>query len=233
METSEHINELATALAKAQGEMHAAERGRENPFFKSKYATLSHVREAMREPCAKNGLSVCQSISNAERGVRITTMLMHSSGQWIRDVFDVPAGKLDAQGLGSSATYGLRYSLQAIVGIAPDDASDDDGNHAAVHAEQPKQQRRPPKTEPTDTRKQAREYEAAMSPEELEQFTTTRNTFVERISKADSLMTLDKIADDLKTSPERIKGVVRPLWAARKKVIQGDQLPPGAGEENP
>lgn len=86
---------------------------------------------------------------------------------------------------------------------------------------------------PTDTRKQAREYEAAMSPEELEQFTTTRNAFVERISKADSLMTLDEIASDLKTSHERIKGVVRPLWAARKKVLQGEQLPPGAGEENP
>lgn len=147
--TSPEINELATALSKAQGEMDAAEKASLNPHFGKKYASLAAVRDAVRGPLAKNGLAVAQTLSNCEKGVRITTTLMHASGQWMRDALEVPMTKFDAQGLGSSATYGLRYSLQAITGIAPDDASDDDANHASSRQEQSSEMlddRRPVKT---------------------------------------------------------------------------------------
>ena len=128
MERSEQINELAAALAKAQGQLKAAPKGQFNPFHKKHYANLAAVRAAMRDAFAENGLSVTQPLSNCEIGIRVTTLLLHSSGQWISSVFELPIDKLDPQRMGSASTYGLRYTLQAITGVAPDDASDDDGN---------------------------------------------------------------------------------------------------------
>jgi hypothetical protein len=60
MTTSESINEIAAALAKAQSEMGGAVKDSANPFFKSKYADLSSVWDACRGPLTKNGLSVVQ-----------------------------------------------------------------------------------------------------------------------------------------------------------------------------
>ena len=50
---------------------------------------------------------------------------MHSSGQWIRSKVKLPLAKVDAQGVGSAITYGRRYGLSSMVGIAQ---FDDDAN---------------------------------------------------------------------------------------------------------
>lgn len=123
-EHSENINELATALSKAQGEMTSAKKDSINPHFKSKYADLSSVWDACREPLFKNGLAVIQITRHKEGKIEVVTMLTHSSGQWIKSFLPVIMTKQDAQGLGSSLTYSRRYALSAIVGVAPDD---DDG----------------------------------------------------------------------------------------------------------
>ncbi len=139
MQTSETINELATALAKAQGSIKGAIKDAENPHFRSKYADLASVWDACRKELSTNGLSVLQ----APRGVateggwivEVETRLMHSSGQWIADTITIPVGKPDAQGIGSALTYARRYALASFVGVAPED---DDGNAATasggVHA---------------------------------------------------------------------------------------------------
>lgn len=131
MMQSENINELAAALAKAQGAIQAAVKGKVNPAFKSKYADLAAVWDACREQLSANGLAVIQTFDTTADGVFLTTTLAHSSGQWMRSVFPVRPVKNDPQGLGSATTYARRYSLAAMVGVAPDD--DDDGN-AASHA---------------------------------------------------------------------------------------------------
>lgn len=131
--TSAEIGELAKALAAAQGEMTAAAKDATNPHFKSRYATLASVWDAIRGPLSRNGLSVSQVLEtpDAGPGVIVRTMLLHSSGQWIcsRYVMPIP-DKLTPQAVGSAITYARRYALSAIVGIAPDD--DDDGNAASV-----------------------------------------------------------------------------------------------------
>jgi hypothetical protein len=131
MNKSESINELATALSKAQGQMGGAKKDSDNPFFKSKYADLASVVEAIRGPLAEQGLSYVQLPVVTEREeVQIETALLHSSGQWISSVVTVPVAKLDAHGYGSALTYARRYGLQSMVGVP---AMDDDGN-AAVSA---------------------------------------------------------------------------------------------------
>jgi len=131
MQTSDGINELATALAKAQGEMGSAVKDAENPFFKSKYADLAAVVKALKEPFARNGLSYTQGCQRVEQSAGVTTLLMHTSGQWIRSEYTIPLSKFDAQSIGSAFTYARRYALQAMAGIPADD---DDGNHATEAA---------------------------------------------------------------------------------------------------
>jgi hypothetical protein len=128
MEKSEHINELATALAKAQGEMKGAHKDSENPFFKSKYADLAAVWEAIRGPFAKHGLSIVQTTSEGEKGLMLHTTLLHSSGQYISGGMIVKPVKQDPQGLGSALSYSRRYALSAIAGVYQ---NDDDANLAS------------------------------------------------------------------------------------------------------
>lgn len=127
--TSPQTADLDAAMAKAQGEIQAAVKDKENPFFKSKYADLASVWFACREALSKNGVSVTQWPLHTEDGrLHIITRLA-CNGQWIKAEFSVPIGKQDAQGLVAASTYARRAALSAAVGIAPDD--DDDGNEAA------------------------------------------------------------------------------------------------------
>lgn len=129
MQTSESITDLSAAMAAAQGEMKPAVKDATNPHFKSKYADLSSVFEAIRTPFAKHGLSVWQELGNAQGGVTVLTRVVHKSGQWVEfGPLFVPAMKQDAQGLGSAATYARRYGLASALGVCADE--DDDGNGA-------------------------------------------------------------------------------------------------------
>ena len=128
MTHSEQIKDLATALAKAQAEIEGARKDSTNPHFKSSYADLASVWDACRKALTGNGLSVVQGPVSDEGRVGVTTMLMHSSGQWLESTFFMRPTKDDPQGAGSALTYARRYALAAMVGVAPED---DDGNAAS------------------------------------------------------------------------------------------------------
>jgi hypothetical protein len=131
VEMSETIADLATALAKAQATIGGAIKGKVNPAFKSKYADLASVWDAWQAVGPAHDLSIAQFPGPFVDGrVRVTTMLMHKSGQWLRETSDVPVSKVDAQGYVSATTYARRCALSAMVGIAPED---DDGNAAVAH----------------------------------------------------------------------------------------------------
>lgn len=108
---SPEINELVTALSKAQGEFTAIPKGELNPFFKSKYAGLPDVILTAAPVLARNGLAVSQFITQNELGEDcLKTYLLHSSGQFIEHSMKMHLGKLDSQGQGSATTYARRYS---------------------------------------------------------------------------------------------------------------------------
>ena len=131
MQRSDSIKELALALHKAHAKMSAVTKTASNPFFKSKYADLASVVEAVKPALQSEGIVVIQGLQDAEGGVAIETMLLHVSGEWISSTLRLPASKEDAQGYGSACTYGRRYGLQAICGLP---AEDDDGNAATATA---------------------------------------------------------------------------------------------------
>jgi hypothetical protein len=128
MKKTDNLNELFTALSKAQGEIENAKKDSTNPFFKSKYADLAEVINVAKEPLSNNGLSVLQLPSNEDGVVTVSTILAHSSGQYIINDISATAEKLDIQTIGKLITYLRRYSYSAIVGIAQED---DDGNAAS------------------------------------------------------------------------------------------------------
>ncbi|WKN20859.1 ERF family protein [Azotobacter vinelandii] len=146
MNKSEQINELATALAKAQGELENAAKSSNNLHFKSKYADLAEILNTVRPVFSANGLSVSQCPSFEAGIVSVETVLMHSSGQWMSSVISAPVSKQDAQGVGSAITYCRRYSLAAVAGIAQED---DDANSAVGHAPRPQAPQAAPKPKVT------------------------------------------------------------------------------------
>jgi hypothetical protein len=125
MQKSEQINELATALSKAQGEIKGALKDSSNPFFKSKYADLASVWDAFREPFKANGLSLIQLPSMKETQVCVESILLHASGQFISEVLCASPKDASPQAVGSTITYLRRYGAQSIAGVCPED---DDGN---------------------------------------------------------------------------------------------------------
>lgn len=128
MNSSESIKNLSEAFTIAQDQMTGAEKGASNPFFKSSYADLNSVINAVKAPLNRNGLSFIQHPVSTERSIGVCTRIMHVSGEWIEQEFYLPLTKADPQAAASLITYARRYGLQSICGIP---AVDDDGNAAS------------------------------------------------------------------------------------------------------
>jgi len=129
MKSSETIVELAKALNKFQREVKAVPKTSVNPFFKSKYADFPIIWDTIREPLLANGFSVSQMGGVIDGLPVLTTLLMHTSGEWIQgDMVLATKIENDPQAVGSAITYGRRYSLGAILGISTED--DDDAEAA-------------------------------------------------------------------------------------------------------
>jgi hypothetical protein len=126
VQRSDQINELAAALAKAQGSICNAAKDQvgQSGNKKYKYATLGSVFDACREALSRNNLAVTQDAEVTGAGVKISTMLMHSSGQFLSNEITLPISERSEKGIGMAITYGRRYALSAMVGVAPED---DDG----------------------------------------------------------------------------------------------------------
>lgn len=138
---SEDCGKLFGAMAAAQAVMGRADRDGKNPHYRSRYATLTSVIEAVRPVLAEHKLCIMQhphgSAPTQAGIVKLTTVIGHESGQWVRSVSSVPIGKRnDSHAFGSCVSYLRRYSLASVACLVQDD---DDGNHAS-HV----QRQRPP-----------------------------------------------------------------------------------------
>jgi hypothetical protein len=133
-------------MAKAQGLVKGALKDSNNPFFKSSYADLSSVIDAIREAFSTNGLSYTQPVSFIGDSWFIETMIMHSSGQWIQsDAVKIPIKDVtNPQSFGSSTTYLRRYCLASMVGVA----QVDDDAEAAIRPQGAQTYPQPPSAKP-------------------------------------------------------------------------------------
>jgi hypothetical protein len=122
------MKQISTALLKAQTEMSNPKKGATNPFFKSKYADLNSIREAVIPVLNANGISVLQPIVHTENKNFVKTILLHESGESLESLTEIVYNKInDAQAQGSGISYARRYALQSFVCVGADD---DDGQKA-------------------------------------------------------------------------------------------------------
>lgn len=132
MKHSEQLNELATALSKFQSEVTNPGNTAKNPFLKNKYAPLNDILNHVRPTLTKCGLSVAQLVGG-EDAIAVTTMLLHSSGQYIADTVTIKPenskGLSVAQNAGVVITYLRRYGISSILGIAGEDDTDGQPGH--------------------------------------------------------------------------------------------------------
>lgn len=127
MKMSEKINELVTALSKAQAGFEKVTADKEGYGYT--YADLASLLKAVRKPLSENGLAITQLIdSDEQQRVFVTTLLLHSSGQYMQArsqvseaVLSGNAGKNPVQRKGAAITYERRYALAAMLGIAQED----------------------------------------------------------------------------------------------------------------
>ena len=133
MEKSESIKNIATALITFQIKVGKITKDATNPFFKSKYASLANIQDAIADPLEEAGISYMQ-FPDGVHG--LTTIVMHGeSGEWLQSTYTMKPVKDDPQGIGSSITYQKRYALAGALALNIDD--DDDGNSATHGAATP------------------------------------------------------------------------------------------------
>jgi hypothetical protein len=124
MNKSEQINELATALAKAQGELESA--GKSSRGHGYNYSDLATVISTAKPVLSKHGLSISQLVNESDVDkVSVTTILLHSSGQFLSSTGTIKIPEMrgvnDTQKAGAALSYLRRYSLQSILGMASED----------------------------------------------------------------------------------------------------------------
>lgn len=210
MNKSETIGALAAALSKAQAQMEPAKKQSTNTItrdVKTKYADLSNVLEVARKPLGDNNLAISQPVSSNPDGVVVTTLLMHSSGEWMSEDLFMPVAQKTAQAYGSAISYAKRYGVKAMLGIADED---DDGKAAS---EPPHAQQKPiAKAEPKKADGPARDSQAAKE-------------LYAAISGAKSLAELADVGNTInKRKAELTKAELTTLqddYLAMKKLLEG------------
>jgi ERF superfamily protein len=136
MQTSDEINEIAAALAKAQGEFPkiaknkvadakgVSKRTGQAYSIKYAYADIADVLAAILPVLSKHSIALVQPTAIDDRGMTIHTRIIHSSGQWMGSVYPVCAINGDHQIMGSAITYARRYAACSLIGVAADDDLD-------------------------------------------------------------------------------------------------------------
>jgi hypothetical protein len=165
------MKNLYKALHTFQGQVDAVARNATNPHFKNRYATFENVCDTIRPHMQECGLIWSQMPSEvSEMGLSVKTVIAHvESGEAIETVMVVPLSKRDAQGAGSALTYGMRYSLMAMLGLPPTD--DDDGNLGSQKQSAPPQEKPASKAQARDPYKALQAAIAAhTSPDKLSEW---------------------------------------------------------------
>lgn len=127
MQHSDSTKELFGALSKFRAQVKQPAKTAKNPYFNSKYVTLEGVMQAIDAALPGTGLAYSQLVEDCENGASVTTLVTHSSGEWMMvGPLTLTPTKRDPQGQGSAITYAKRYQLASAFGISSD--IDDDGN---------------------------------------------------------------------------------------------------------
>lgn len=148
MNITQPITNISKALVEAHKGFKPIAQSGLNTHLRSKYSTIADYLNAVQTALLNNGIVISQSVSKTEVGIAVTTILIHTSGEYLEsEPCVLPVEKPNAQAVGSAISYARRYSLAAFLGIAAG-TDDDDGVAASKVTQQ--------KASPADAAKAAR-----------------------------------------------------------------------------
>jgi len=128
---------LLKALVGFQSECPAVKKSADNPFFKSKYATLDAIQHHIQPYLTKYGLVVIQKNITNDNGLYVMTEVYEAnSNESISSVFPIIVQKNTPQEYGSAVSYAKRYSLSGLLNLIIAD-EDDDGNASSQPTNKP------------------------------------------------------------------------------------------------
>ena len=177
----EYKSPLKTAICEFKKKGIVIKKESDNPFFKSKYADLPTILDAIEVEAAKCGLVITSQLIAGDAIVLTTTLAHKDSEETIVSTFPVFGSK--PQEIGSSISYARRYNIQSLLNLA---AEDDDGNAA--------QQSKPTAKQvygtATAMKKKYAEIvdaiEGALTHDQLKQVWTENTTHIKAISSFES-----------------------------------------------
>ena len=156
MEKSQSIQEIAKALASFQSQMDPLNldaevkvKTKSGSTYSFKYATFGNIVKSCRDKLAENGLSISQLVGE---GGSVTTLLMHSSGEFLQNTLTITSEETNPQAIGSAISYAKRYSYASILGLVSD--QDDDANIAEGNGFKAKTKKEPAKENPKESEKE-------------------------------------------------------------------------------
>ncbi|MBE7562693.1 ERF family protein [Acidithiobacillus sp. HP-6] len=202
---------LFGALLQAQKAFSAVRKDGKNPMYKSQYATLDSVLDAVRQPLLDAGILLMQPpVDTGERLEKpcatVRTTLIHAeSGESLEVVTSIPLAKNDAQGYGSAVTYARRYALMGLLGIAPEDddgnaASSSAGNAGRQQVQRPRQQQNQQAAATSSEKKEA----AKAGPSLESALEKVKKSPVEKLDFAEQWCRMNFTGDDLKALEKAI-----------------------------
>lgn len=206
------IGEIAAALAKAQGEMQNAPLNKVNPHFRSKYADLAAIRDAVIPALSKHGIAAVSSTEYTNGQLVLRTALIHSSGQYLDATYPLPVDN-KPQVMGSAITYAKRYTLAALCQIAADE--DDDANAANESKFRAGQDADNEQDAPQPTQKPAQKQIMSGPHQTATALKQAASALMHDIMGAADEMELDGVLTDNTETVEQIKRDVPTWWAGK------------------
>ena len=151
MQTSQETTQLFKAMIEAAPDVQSISKSKQGYGYK--YATLDSLIDMLRSALPKHGIWFIQTPTCDEKRIRLTTRVIHTSGEWMEECIEVPnidnalSGKVnDVQKAGAAITYLRRYTLSSVFGVASDE--DVDGNVNTRQQLEVKRQVQPVQTTP-------------------------------------------------------------------------------------
>jgi len=199
---SEGIKQLIKALVLVQKSSILSQKDGDNIHFKSKYSTLTKVWNCIREPLTSNGFCITQIIGHADKGMSLTTLLLHESGEWLKSVAPLRPARDGVQDFGSYITYMRRYAICSLIGVVPTD--DDDGeSDAKVYREKKVEKKEEKKLESTKSFNELKEVLEELNINSSRLIEYLKNVIKEKKAKDNITLTMEEAANSALVAREK------------------------------
>lgn len=206
---------LLQALCAAVPDISNPRKDSKNPHYRSTYASLEAVLDAVTIPLQRHGLILTQTLRSSAGAVELVTTLWHAeSGQHIESAVPLNPAKADPQGVAAATTYYRRLAIKTLLGLAE---VDDDGNEASAPPARAKAEHAAPAAPAPAPSKAVQQVVEKLGGEQV---TTPASEVVAKMLKAKTLVELEELTTHARTLDTAGKQAARAAYNARRSVLQ-------------